>query len=111
MRRHINETEFKIRHGRPGPASIFIAVLAWRRSPAGYALAAAFTVTFVAMALAIVGMLLSAWAVEGALEVAPVAIFGLAATAAVALGMRMYGSVNTPRDDSRPAGAQAPAAV
>jgi hypothetical protein len=93
------------------PASIFIAVLAWRRSPAGYALAAAFSVTFVAMALAIVGMLLSAWAVEGALEVAPVAIFGLAATAAVALGMRMYGSVNTPRDDSRPAGAQAPAAV
>jgi len=72
------------------PTSVFIAVLAWRRSPAGYMLAAAYAVTFVAMASAIVGMLLSAWAVEGALAVPPVAIFGLAAAAAVALGARMY---------------------
>jgi hypothetical protein len=74
------------------PASLFIAVLTWRRNPYGYVLAASFVVTFVAMASAIVGMLLSAWAAEGALEVAPVAIFGFAALAAVALGIRMYGS-------------------
>jgi hypothetical protein len=75
------------------PTSVFIAVLAWRRSAAGYVLASAYSVTFVAMALAIVGMLLSAWAVEGVLEAPPVAIFGLAALAAVAIGRRMYRSV------------------
>jgi hypothetical protein len=74
------------------PASLFIAVLAWRRHPYGYVLAASFAVTFVAMASAIVGMLLSAWAVEGVLEVVPIAIFGFAALAAVGLGVRMYGS-------------------
>ncbi|MGH2380695.1 MAG: hypothetical protein ACRDG7_05685 [Candidatus Limnocylindria bacterium] len=94
------------------PTSVCIAVLAWRRSPAGYALAAAYAVTFVAMASAIVGMLLSAWAVEGTLAVPPVAIFGLAAAAAVALGARMYGSVVPGVDDSPPAAAQAaPAAA
>jgi hypothetical protein len=82
------------------PASVFIAVLAWRRSAAGYALAAAYSVTFSAMAMAIVGMLLSAWAVEGSLELPPVVIFGLAAVAGVALGLRMYTSV------VRPAGQQ-----
>jgi hypothetical protein len=75
------------------PASLLIAVLTWRRNPYGYVLAASFVVTFVAMASAIVGMLLSAWAVEGVLEVAPVAIFGVAALAAVATGARMYASV------------------
>lgn len=94
------------------PTSVFIAVLALRRSAAGYVMAMAYAVSFVAMALAIVGMMLSAWAVEGVLEVAPVAIFGVAAAAAVALGARMYGSVVPARDYSSPAGAQAaPAAA
>ena len=75
------------------PTSVFIAVLVWRRTAAGYALATAYSVAFVAMALAIVGMLLSAWAVEGSLELPPVAIFGAAATVAIALGLRMYRSV------------------
>lgn len=88
------------------PTSAFIAVLVWRRSRAGYALAAAYSVSFVSMALAIVGMLLSAWAVEGTLEVAPVAIFGLAALAAVAIGARMYGSVVPALDDSPPPAVQ-----
>lgn len=74
-------------------------------------LAAAYSVTFVAMASAIVGMLLSAWAVEGILEVAPVAIFGVAASAAVALGARIYGSVVPTRHDSRPAARATPAAA
>ena len=89
------------------PTSVFIAVLVWRRSAAGYAMATVYSVTFVAMALAIVGMMLSAWAVEGILEVAPVAVFGLAAAAAVAIGARMFGSVVPARNDSLPAGAQA----
>lgn len=94
------------------PTSVFFAILAWRRSPAGYVLAAAYSVTFVAMASAIVGMLLSAWATEGILEVAPVAIFGVAALAAVALGARMYRSVVPTVDQTRRAGAQAaPAAA
>lgn len=88
------------------PTSVFIAVLASRRSAAGYVLAAAYAVTFVAMASAIVGMLLSAWAVEGTLAVAPVAIFSLAAAAAVALGVRMYRSVVPPPHSSLPASAQ-----
>lgn len=88
------------------PTSTFIAILTWGRSPAGYVLATAYSVTFVAMALAIVGMLLSAWAVEGILEVAPVAIFGLAAWAAVAIGARMYGSVVPRVDDSPPPAVQ-----
>jgi len=73
------------------PASVFIAVLAWRRSPAGYAMAAAYVVTFAAMAAAIVGMLLSAWAVNGELALPPVIVFTAAAAVAVALGVRMYG--------------------
>lgn len=94
------------------PTSVFIAVLAWRRSPAGYALATAYSVTFVAMAAAIVAMLLSAWAVEGTLAVPPLAIFGVAASAAVALGARMYDSVVSARHDSQPAAVHtAPAAA
>ena len=75
------------------PTSVLVGVLAWRRSPAGYVLGAAYAVTFVAMASAIIGMLLSAWAVERTLAVVPVAIFGLAAAVAVGLGIRIYGSV------------------
>lgn len=72
------------------PASVIIAVLTWRRSPAGYAMAAAYVVTFAAMAAAIVAMLLSAWAVSGELALPPVVVFSLAAAVAVMLGVRMY---------------------
>ncbi len=89
------------------PTSAFIAILAWRRSPAGYVLAAAYSVTFAAMASAIIGMLLSAWAVDGILEVAPVAIFGVAGLAALVLGAQMYRSVAPPVDQTRRAGAHA----
>ena len=62
------------------PALALSAVLAWRRSPAGYALSTALTVTFVGMAIAIVSMLLSAFLVEGSFEIVPIAIFALAAS-------------------------------
>jgi hypothetical protein len=74
------------------PISVGIAILAWRRSPIGYALASAWAITFVAMSAAITSMLLAAWAVEGSLEVVPVAIFGLATIAGSILAVRMYRS-------------------
>jgi hypothetical protein len=72
------------------PASVGGAILVLRRSQVGFALAAAFGVTFVAMTAAITGMLISAWVVEGTLEVAPIVIFGLASAAAVLLLIPIY---------------------
>ena len=72
------------------PISVLSAVLVLRRSRAGYLLASAYCVTFAVTALAITGMLLSAWSVEGTLEVVPIAIFGLAAVAAAAIAWRVY---------------------
>jgi len=75
------------------PACMASAVLAWRRSPAGYAFAAAFSVTFVGMAAAIAAMLLSAWAVEGVLEIVPIGIFVAAAVTGLAIAVRAYRSI------------------
>ncbi len=50
-------------------------MLVWRRRPAGHLLAALFSVKAVTMAGAILAMLVSAWMVEGSLEVVPFAIF------------------------------------
>lgn len=72
------------------PLSAATSVLVLRRDRAGYALGAAYGVMFAAMSLAITGMLLSAWAVEGTLEIVPVAIFGLAALSAIVLVVRTY---------------------
>ena len=51
------------------------------------------------MAAAIVGMLLSAWAVNGELALPPVVVLGVAALVAVVIGVRMYtvGVVETVR--------------
>ena len=72
------------------PMSVTAAVLLLRRSALGYPIAAAFGVTFAAMSIAITGMVLSAWQVEGTFEVAPVVIFGLCAMAAMRLLSRTY---------------------
>lgn len=72
------------------PISVIAAVLVLRRVEVGHLLAAAFGVTYLAMTVAITAMLLSAWAVEGTLEVAPVAIFGLAALSSLALVVLTY---------------------
>lgn len=77
------------------PTSVLSTVLVLRRSRLGFALAAAYAVTFATMTAAILGMLLSAWAVEGVLEVIPVAIFGLASVAAVGLLVRIYQAPST----------------
>jgi hypothetical protein len=75
------------------PLSVLGAVLVWRRTAVGYTFATAWSVTFVAMSAAIMAMLLSAWAVEGALEIVPIAIFGLAASAGIVIGVRAYQSI------------------
>jgi hypothetical protein len=72
------------------PISLLGAFLVWRGSAIGQALAAAWSVTFVAMAAAIVGMLISAALVEGRLEIVPVAIFGAFALVAAAIGVGIY---------------------
>jgi hypothetical protein len=84
------------------PLSVAVAILAWRGSRIGSAVAAAFAVTFVAMSAAITSMLLSAWAVEGVAEIVPIAIFGLATIASLWLAIRIQRSVLV--EGARPAG-------
>jgi hypothetical protein len=89
------------------PASVLIAMLAWRRHPVGRVAAAAFVVTFIATCAAIAAMLVSAWIVTGVLELPPIVVFGLAAAAAAAIGLRMYRSA-TPERDARGRGTLRP---
>jgi len=60
------------------PLALATAVFAWLRKPVGYLLAAVFSVKGVTMSGAIVAMLVSAWIVEGRLDVAPFALFSVA---------------------------------
>ena len=75
------------------PLAVLTGVLCWRRHPVGLVLGSVVAVKAIAMALAICAMVVSAWKVEGRLEVAPLAFFGAAALAAAWLGARMYRSV------------------
>jgi hypothetical protein len=72
------------------PLSLWTGVAAWRNRPIGYLLSSVLAVKGVAMASAIVAMLLSAWAVEGHLDVAPTILFAAAAVAMGWLGARMF---------------------
>jgi len=78
------------------PLAIFTGVMTWRRRAVGYLLSSVFVVKMVAMATAICAMLLSAWAVEGTLDVVSFAIFAAAAVASVVLGTKMYRCVDGP---------------
>ncbi len=75
------------------PLSLATAVLVWRRHRAGFVLGALFTVKAVTMAGAIVAMLVSAWIVEGAAEVVPLALFGAATAFAGVLVVRVLATV------------------
>lgn len=75
------------------PLSVFTAVAAMKRMPVGYLLCTTVVVKAFAMAAAICAMLIGAWIVEGAFEVAPFVLFAAAAGASLALGIRMYRSV------------------
>ncbi|AUX48228.1 uncharacterized protein SOCE26_097590 [Sorangium cellulosum] len=78
------------------PLAVFTGVALLQRRPAGYLLSSLFVVKGFTMAVAIAAMLLSAWAVEGALEVVPLAIFTAAAVVALLLGAGIFGAVAEP---------------
>ena len=75
------------------PVLLVSATLAWRRSDTGYALVTALSVMFTGMAGAIVGMLLSAAVVEGAAEVVPIVIFGVAGLLGLVVAVRAHRAV------------------
>lgn len=75
------------------PLMLFTAITALQKKPIAYLLCPVFAVKAVTMASAICAMLLSAWAVEGTLEIIPLAIFGSAALIALWLLVKMFGSV------------------
>ncbi|MFT3769250.1 MAG: hypothetical protein QM820_27745 [Minicystis sp.] len=81
------------------PLCVLTGVTAWRARPVGYVLSSVLVVKAVAMASAICAMLISAWRVEGRLEVVPFAIFAGAAMAAAWLGVRMYRSTRAAEDE------------
>ncbi len=84
------------------PTALFIAVLAWRRSPIGYVLGAIWIVTSIGMSTAIVGMLVAAGFVEGAFEAPPIIIFGAYLAASLGLaGMIYLRAAKDPAADSR----------
>jgi len=60
------------------PLALLTAVAVWRRHRFGLVLAALFSVKAVTLAAAIVAMLVSAWLVEGKLELVPFTLFGAA---------------------------------
>jgi hypothetical protein len=86
------------------PLSVGTAVLVWRRKPAGHLLAALLSVKAVTLAGAIVAMLVSAWQVEGTLEIVPSAIFLTVTVYAGWLAVRVLRSVPALRDPHRTRG-------
>lgn len=85
------------------PIALATAVLTWMRKPAGYLLAAIFAVKGVTMSGAIVAMLVSAWIVEGALDVGFFAVFSAATAVAGILALLVFRSV-TPEAERGTAG-------
>ena len=74
------------------PITFLTGVLALRRHPWGYLLTAVFAIKGVSMTAAICAMLISAWMVEGKLDVGPFAIFGVATAAAVWIAALVFRS-------------------
>ncbi|MEZ4448857.1 MAG: hypothetical protein R3B09_05190 [Nannocystaceae bacterium] len=70
------------------PVALAAAVALRRRWPIGHLLAVILTIKGLTMGAAICAMLLSAWAVEGRLEVAPLAIFAAITATSAALAWR-----------------------
>lgn len=79
------------------PLAAATAVLLWRRRPVGYLLAATMVVKALAMGVAICAMVLSAWNVEGELDVGPLAIFAAIAVASLVLMTAMYRALREDR--------------
>jgi hypothetical protein len=76
------------------PLAVFTGVTALRRRPLGYLLSSVVVIKGLAMAAAICAMLITAWIVEGALEIVPFTIFAAATAVALWLAIRIYRSVH-----------------
>jgi hypothetical protein len=77
------------------PIALLTAVTVWLRRPVGFVLAPVFAVKGVTMSGAICAMLLSAWVVEGTLDVVFFAIFGVATAIAGLLAFLILRSLDT----------------
>ena len=75
------------------PTLLLSAVLTWRGTDVGYALATSLSVLFTGMAGAIVSMLLAAAMVEGVAEFVPIAIFGVAGALGMLVAIRAHRAV------------------
>lgn len=80
------------------PLAMATAVLVWRRRRVGYLLGSIVVVKGFAMAAAITAMVLSAWAVEGQLELGGLVIFVAAAVASMGLIVALYRSIDDRRE-------------
>lgn len=83
------------------PTALLAAFLAWRRSEAGYAIAAVYAVTAVAMSSAIVAILVSASIVNGELQLPPIVIFGTFIALSAAVTVRIYGGIRREANPNR----------
>ena len=75
------------------PTALLAAFLVWRRSPAGYPLAAVYSVTALAMSSAIVAMLISASVINNDLQLPPIVIFGTFVALSGLVARRIYRAV------------------
>jgi hypothetical protein len=75
------------------PVAVLLGLAALWRHPAGMAAAAAFAMTFVAMAAAIAAMMVSASIVTGVLQLPPIILFGLTGIAGLVVTARIHASV------------------
>jgi hypothetical protein len=75
------------------PLAVYTGVQVLRRKAAGYLLSTVLAVKAVTMAAAIDAMLISAWQVEGALEIPPFIFFSAVTIAALWLSIRMFRSL------------------
>lgn len=88
------------------PLAVTTVMLTWRRRPAGHLLAAVVVVKGLAMATAICAMLVSAWYVEGELDVAGLAVFAVVTVASLVLLAAVYRAI--PAAPTVPAGSPVP---
>ncbi len=76
------------------PIALLSALLVWRRAPAGYAVAAAYVVTSLTMAAALVAMLVSSGLVSGAMPWPPIVIFAAFFVGFSWVGLRIYRGIS-----------------
>jgi hypothetical protein len=76
------------------PLGLFTAVTVWRRLPVGYVLAAVLVVKGAAMGAGIAAMLIVEAMVTDVLQIVPIALFALISLTSLALGVRVYGSID-----------------